>query len=102
MSEETQFWGVAVEGYDQGHPESVLLEFPGATPDGKPFRYPVFSSQERADKFVRQQGPQLGMELVEQARANIRRIKRNEIPNEQYVSLDRGAPVKWKELLGEH
>jgi hypothetical protein len=100
MGEETGFWGVAVEGYDQGgHPASVLLEFPGTAPDGKPFRYLVFSSREGADEFVGEQWQKLSARLMEETRANIRQIRRNEIPNEQYVSLDRANPVKWKALL---
>ena len=38
MSEETQFWGVAVERYGQGgRPTNALLEFSGITPENKPF-----------------------------------------------------------------
>jgi hypothetical protein len=100
MSEETRFWGVVVEAYDPGAlPTSVPLEFPGTASDGKPFRHPVFSTREGAEKFVDEQWQTLSTALVEQTRANIRLIRDDEIPAEQYVSLDRASPVKWKELL---
>ena len=68
MSEETQFWGVAVERYGQGgRPTNALLEFSGITPtpENKPFRgYRVFSSRERADRFVQGQWQTLSQELI--------------------------------------
>jgi hypothetical protein len=93
MSEETRFWGVSVERYGQGgYPTNTLLESTGSTPESKPFRfYPVFSSRERADQFVQ--------ELIEQTAANIRQIRRDEIPAEHYVSLDHNDPVTWAKLL---
>jgi len=50
MTEETPFWGVTVEGYDEGgHPTSVLLAWKGTAPDRGPFRfYLVFDSKEGA------------------------------------------------------
>ena len=100
MSEETQFWGVAVESYDQGgHPTSALLKFPAGTP-GKRFQpYLVFSSRERADRFVQRQWQTLSQDQLEQTVANIRQIRRDEIPAEHYVSLDENVPVTWAELL---
>jgi hypothetical protein len=101
MSEETQFWGVAVERYDQGgRPTNALLEFSGITPENKPFRgYRVFSSSERADRFVQRQWQTLSPDLLEQTVANIRQIRRDEIPEEHYVSLDENVPVTWAALL---
>ena len=84
MSEETQFWGVAVERYGQGgRPTNELLEYYGITPESKRFRgYHVFSSRERADRFVQSQWQTLSQELIEQTVANIRQIRRDEIPEE--------------------
>jgi len=101
MSEETAFWGVVVEAYNpDALPTSVPLEFPGTASDGKPFRYPVFTAREEAEKFVNEQWQNLGAEQLEQTRANVRLIGDDEIPPEEYVSLDRASPVKWKDLLG--
>ena len=101
MSEETQFWGVAVKIYGQGEdPVNALLESTGSTPESKPFRfYPVFSSRERADRFVRGQWQTLSQELIEQTVANIRQIRRDEIPADHYVSLDHSYLVTWAKLL---
>jgi hypothetical protein len=101
MSEKTRFWGVSVERYGQGgYPTNTLLESTGSTPESKPFRvYPVFSSRERADRFVWEQWQRLSQELIEQTAANIRQIRRDEIPAEHYVSLDHNDPVTWAKLL---
>ena len=101
MSEETRFWGVSVERYGQGgYPTNTLLESTGSTPESKPFPvYPVFSSRERADRFVQGQWQTLGQELIERTVDNIRQIRRDEIPAEQYVSLDENVPVTWAALL---
>jgi hypothetical protein len=101
MSEERQFWGVAIERYGQGgYPTNTLLESTGSTPESKDFRfYPVFSSRERAVWFVRGQWQTLSQELIEQTVANIRQIRRDEIPAEHYVSLDLNSPVTWAKLL---
>jgi hypothetical protein len=101
MSEETQFWGVAVERYGQGgRPTNELLKYSGITPENKPFRgYRVFSSRERADQFVQRQWQTLSQELIEQTAANIRQIRRDEISEERYVSLDQHVPVTWAALL---
>jgi hypothetical protein len=101
MSQETQFWGVAVSIYGQGgYPTNTLLESTGSTPESKHFQfYPVFSSRERADRWVRGQWQTLSQELIEQTVANIRQIRRDEIPAEHYVSLDLNYPVTWATLL---
>jgi hypothetical protein len=101
MSEETQFWGVAGKRYlVGGYPTNTLLESTGRTPDSKPIRfYLVFSSRERADRFVQEQWQTLSQELIEQTVANIRQIRRDEIPAEHYVSLDENVPVTWAALL---
>ena len=104
MSEETQFWGVPVVRYGQGgDPTNALLEStgstPGSTPESKLFRfYPVFSSKERADRFVRGQWQTLSQELIEQTAANIRQIRRDEIPADHYVSLDLNPPEMREKL----
>ena len=61
--------------------------------------YRVFSSRERADRFVQGQWQTLSQELIEQTVANIRQIRRDEIPEEHYVSLDENVPVTWAALL---
>ncbi len=102
MSEETQFWGVAVERYGQGgRPTNALLEFSGITPENKPFRgYRVFSSRERAERFVQGQWQTLSQGLIEQTVDHIRQIRRDEIPAGDYVSLDENDdPVTWEKLL---
>ena len=101
MGEETQFWGVAVDRYDQGgRPTNALLEYSGITPESKPFRgYHVFSSREHADRFVQEQWQTLSQELIGQTVANIKQIRRDEIPAEHYVSLDLNSPVTWAKLL---
>jgi hypothetical protein len=103
MGEETRFWGVSVERYGQGgDPTNTLLESTGSTPESEPFRfYPVFSTRERADRFVWEQWQRLSQELIEQTAANVRQIRRDEIPAEHYVSLDHNDPVTWAKLLGE-
>ena len=105
MSEETQFWGVAVEGYDKrGRSTSTLLVWRGTAPDRKPFRlYPVFASKENAAEFVRTASvrvgdPQFTNDLVDN---NVRRIKRGEIPADHRVLSDRRGVVTWAELLEE-
>ena len=59
----------------------------------------MFSSRERADRFVRGQWQTLSQELIEETVANIRQIRRDEIPAEHYVSLDENVPVTWAGLL---
>src|SRR5215213_4408918 len=70
------------------------------TTESKPFRgYHVFSSREHADRFVQRQWQTLSQDLLEQTVANIRQIRRDEIPAEHYVSLDENIPVTWAALL---
>ena len=100
MSGETQFWGVAVESYDQGgHPTSALLKFPAGTPSKRFQPYPVFSSRERAEQFVQWQWQTLSQGLIKQTVRDIRQIRRDEISEEHYVSLDENDPVTWAALL---
>jgi hypothetical protein len=77
----------------------------GTAPAAKPFRfYPVFSSRERAEEFVREHGQELMVEspqLMEELLEDIRKIKRNEIPEKHYILSDRKGLVTWVELLGE-
>jgi hypothetical protein len=100
VSEETQFWGVAVERYDQGgRPTNELLKSRRSAGSEPSQVYPVFSSRERAERFVRAQRQTLSEEVIEQTVANIRQISRDEIPAEHYVSLDLNHPVTWAKLL---
>jgi broad specificity phosphatase PhoE len=48
---------------------------------------------------VRGQWQTLSQELIEQTVANIRQIRRDEIPADHYVSLDLNRPVTWAKLL---
>jgi hypothetical protein len=78
-----------------GLPDSARVR-----PENKPFRgYRLFSSRERADRFVQGQWQTLSQDLIEQTVANIRQIRRDEIPAEHYVSLDENVPVTWAALL---
>ena len=61
----------------------------------------MFSTRERADRFVWEQWQRLSQELIEQTAANVRQIRRDEILAEHYVSLDENDPVTWAKLLGE-
>jgi hypothetical protein len=101
MSEETQFWGLAVKSYDQEGRTSALLEFPASTPGSKRFQpYPVFSSRERAERFVQGEWRTLSQQLIEQTVDDIRQIRRDEIDAEDYVSLDEDDHhVTWAKLL---
>ena len=99
MSEETQFWGVVVPRWPQG---TGLLPWRGRAADGKAVHYyPLFSSRERAATFVNERGRGLDLKLVDEVRANLRRIYRDEIPDEHYVNLDGEGLVTWAEVLGE-
>jgi broad specificity phosphatase PhoE len=48
---------------------------------------------------VQGQWQPLSQEIIEQTAANIRQIRRDEIPEEHYVSLDENVPVTWAALL---
>ena len=94
---------MTVEGYDEGgHRSSVLLAWKGTAPDRGPFRfYLVFDSKEGAAEFVRNSfphDPKVADALVEN---NIRKIKRNDIPDDYRVSLGGKGVVTWAELLAE-
>ena len=107
MGEETQFWGVVVPRWPaRSWPHGTgLLPWPGELPDGKRVHYyPLFSSEERANAFVRERGQELMLErpeLMEETLKNIRRIYRDEIPDDHYVNLDGNGLVTWAELLAE-
>jgi hypothetical protein len=103
MGEEMNLWGVATR---RRRGETQLLSWMGTAPAAKPFRfYPVFSSRERAEEFVREHGQELMVEspqLMEELIEDIRKIKRNEIPEKHYILSERkGFFVTWVELLGE-
>ena len=101
MSEETQFWGVAVEGYDKGgHPASALLEgWRLRVPHGRviPF-YPVFDSKKDAEDFVRAAYVRGAGTVIGRPEVNIRQIRRDEIPGNDYVWAARRGLVKWGAL----
>ena len=59
----------------------------------------MFSSRERADQYVQGHWQTLSQELIEQTVRDIRQIRRDEIPAEDYVSLDQNDPVTWEKLL---
>jgi hypothetical protein len=59
----------------------------------------VFSSRERAGRFVQGQWQTLSQQLIKQTVGDIRQIRRDEIPAEHYVSLDENDPVTWAKLL---
>jgi hypothetical protein len=107
MSEETQFWGVVVPRWPAHMwPHGTGLQpWPGKLPDGKPVHYyPLFSSKKKAEEFVLERGQELRVsdpQLIEQTLKNIRRIYRDEIPEEHYVSLDNNDRVTWAKLLAE-
>jgi hypothetical protein len=65
----------------------------------------MFSSRERAEEFVRGHEQELMVEssqLMEELLEDIRKIKRDEIPEKHYVVSERkGFFVTWAELLGE-
>jgi hypothetical protein len=104
MGEETNyFWGVPVRRVRRDETR-LLLSWRGTSPGEKPFRfYPMFSSRGRAEEWVRKHGQELLVEspqLVEQLVGDIRKIKRTEIRDEDYVLSDRKGLVTWAELLG--
>ena len=102
MGEETNFWGIATS---RRRDETRLFSWRATAPGAKTFRfYFVFSSRERAEKFVREHGEKLMVEvpqLVEDLLENIRPIERDEIPEEHYVLSDCKGLVTWAKLLGE-
>ena len=109
MSEETNFWGIAVQGYDvNGYPASVLLSgWRLNAPNSEPISfYPVFSSRESASDFVREHGKNLGLvrgrgegSLLQDLLKDIRMIRRNEVSSDEYVLSDHSGLVKWSELF---
>jgi hypothetical protein len=102
MADETQFWGLAVEGYDQeGRPANVLLAgWRLDVPGGKVFHfYPVFDSREEAAEFV-QIASEDGIDPVfTNLTDNIRNIRRDEIPDGHYVWSTRKGLVRWADLV---
>jgi hypothetical protein len=107
MSEETTFWGVVVPRWPPHlWPHGTgLLPWRDELPDGKPVHYyPLFSSREKAERFVHEQGQGLALaahhvQLRDETLRNIRRIYRDEIPDDHYVKLDGGGLVTWGRLL---
>jgi hypothetical protein len=105
MSEETQFWGVVVPRWPAHMwPHGTgLLPWRGKLPDGKLVHcYPLFSSKKKAEEFVLELGQELRVsnpQLIEQTLQNIRRIYRDEIPDDHYVNRDGRRLVPWSELL---
>jgi hypothetical protein len=104
-SEETRFWGVVVPRrpshmWPYG---TVLLPWHDKLPDGKPVHYyPLFSSKEKAEDFVRERGHGLSMSdppPFEETLGNVRRVYRDEMPGDHYVNMDGASLVMWAALL---
>jgi hypothetical protein len=102
MAEETRFWGVVLPRWP-AHllpQDTGFLPWPEFVPDGKPVHhYPLFSSKEKAEEFVHERLTVSNQQLMEATLMNIRRIYRDEIPDDHYVSVDGGGLVTWGELL---
>jgi len=105
VSEETQFWGVVVPRWPRHMwPHGTgLLPLPGELPDGKRVHYyPLFSSKKKAEEFLLEQGQELrerDPQLIDQTLKDIRRIYRDDIPDDHCVNRDGGRLVPWSELL---
>ena len=102
MAEETSFWGVpSLRRWDETRP----LSWRGTAPGTRPFRfYPVFSSRQRAEEFVREHGQRLMLDrpqLEEELIGGIHKIKRAEIREQDYVLSERKGLVTWAKLLNE-
>jgi hypothetical protein len=101
MSEEREFWGIWTP---RGR---GLLKWRLRAPGSKALPlYPVFSSKEKAEEFVKAAyahgtgNSDIGSSALLDLLKNIRKIELEEIPQEHYVLSDRVGFVKWSELLG--
>src|SRR5215216_375577 len=102
MSEEREFWGIWTPS-GRG-----LLKWRLRAPSSKVLPlYPVFSSKEKAEEFVKVAyawGTGSNRDIASRALldllGNIRKIELDEIPPEHYVLSDHAGFVKWSELLG--
>ena len=102
MAEETRFWGVVLPRWpaDLLPQDTGFITWPEFLPNGKPVHhYPLFSSKEKAEEFVHERLTVRNQQIMEATLMNIRRICREEIPEDHYVSLDGGGLVTWGDLL---
>ena len=102
MSAESGFWGIWTP---RGR---GLLKWRLRAPTSKALPlYPVFSSKEKAEEFVKAAyahgtgNGDIGSPALLDLLGNICKIKLDEIPPERYVLTDRAGFVKWSELLGD-
>ena len=100
MSAESAFWGIWTP---RGR---ALLKWRLRAPSSKAIPlYPVFSSKEKAEEFVKVAyagGPDnndIGSRTLLDLLENIRKIEVDEIPSAYYALSDRAGIVKWSELL---
>jgi hypothetical protein len=101
MSEEREFWGIWTP---RGR---GLLKWRLRAPASKALPlYPVFSSKEKAEEFVKVAyawgtgNSEIASRALLDLLGNIRKIELDEIPSEHYVLSDRAGFVKWSRLLG--
>jgi hypothetical protein len=102
MSEVTEFWGIWTP---RG---SGLLKWRLRAPGSKAIPlYPVFSSKEKAEEFVKAAyahgtgNSDIGSPALLDLLGNIRKLDPDEIPSVHYVLSDRAGFVKWSERLGD-
>jgi hypothetical protein len=102
MSAQSAFWGIWTP---RGR---GLLKWRLRAPGSKALPlYPVFSSREKAEEFVKvayaggTESSDIGSDaLFLDLLGNIRKIELEEIPQDYYVLSDRAGFVKWSGLLG--
>jgi hypothetical protein len=100
MSAQSAFWGIWTP---RGR---GLLKWRLRAPGSKALPlYPVFSSREKAEEFVKvaytgdADSNDIGSHAPLDLLGSIRKIELDEIPQEYYVLSDRAGFVKWSELL---
>jgi hypothetical protein len=100
MGTESAFWGIWTP---RGR---GLLKWRLRAPGSKAIPlYPVFTSKEKAEEFVKiayAGGPDnsdIGSRTLLDLLENVRKIEVDKIPSAYYVLSDRTGIVKWSELL---
>ena len=101
MSEVRELWGIWTP---RGR---GLLKWRLRAPASKALPlYPVFSSKEKAEEFVKVAyawgtgNSDIASRALLDLLGNIRKLDPDEIPSVHYVLSDRAGIVKWSELLG--